>query len=306
MYDLNSNIDCLFYCIEKICYNLESDYKMVLLAGWKFGYEDGKSIGESLENGNKDNIWRVKELLHKYHKIKMEINQYINVNEVDDYIYCGIPIVLRCDTYWCDWLPYYKKQHGKHSILLMVKDKEDYYFYDQFSDGKRKINKEFITEHCFEMLHFIKELESPILDKCLYDEELKKSAQLYEANQGCEMHRRFIYELVHFFSIVKEIGEEDILQSLFIKNLSFLAEDRKSLIMGIQYIESIVGKSYILITEKLFELVNAYTELKIYVIKSYYLNKFERSNEFIHLCRRIQEVEQLIQNSLNTYNFVEF
>lgn len=298
MYELNNNRDCLFYCIEQICNNFEGNYEMVLLAGWKFGYEEGKTIGESLEYGNIDNIQRIGKLLYKYHKIKMKLRQYSNVDVIDDYMKMGIPVVLRCDTYWCEWLPYYNKQHGKHSLLVQKKDCVGYFFEDQFCDEARKIDKDFIEKHCFEIIAFIKDAEAPQVGISSYQEEIKRCADFYEVNKGGTQHKQFIYDLVHSFSIENEIEGKDILQSAFIKHLSFLAEDRKSMILGIQYIQLITKSTYEIIIQKLHELVNAYNELKIYIIKCCYINKFDRSAEFVGICEKIQELEQTVQSLL--------
>lgn len=138
-HQIDSIINEYFSCYQILFATYASykkrDYEMIFAESWDFEYENNDCpFGVSLSSGSQS---RSELILDKFHGIKIKKVQYTSKENLLDLIHEILPdspIMLYYDVFDCPWNIAYRRNHIKHSILLIgIDEKKDLYVLDPYS-----------------------------------------------------------------------------------------------------------------------------------------------------------------------------
>lgn len=288
--------NCIHYGIAQIAQALGCDYEMIFLELWLFKYfpNKKKKIGENLDINWIDNSKRRKYLLKKYHGLDYHImkpNLVIASEEVKFQ-----PILALFDAYDCDWLPFYQKQHIKHWIVIYSIISEKIYFYDQYSSFAQKkcIDIHFWVRYCQKIAKFSSGVSE--VGKKDYLEEIVMTGKTFSELQSIDNLHYFISDMWMRFELSLEIDKNDIVSSKLIMGLKYISDDRYNLIFTFNYLEKILGTSFLDIKDKLNQASKKYSELRYNIIKWSFIKGYVNPKSLSDILFSVEDIEKKIND----------
>ncbi len=285
--------NCIHYGISRIADNLCKDYQMVFLELWRFKYSSDptKKIGENLDINWLDCDQRRDYLLKKFHGFYTKTVKISSINV--KVIVQKQPIMAFVDAFDCDWLPFYRKHHIKHTIIVYSINKDDIYFYDQYVQmrDKRKMNDTYFSKICKEVVLFYCNNNDIQISEGDYFKEIVRSAEIYVQNNSEKNLALFVSDMMEKFHLVHEINKEDATSSALIKCLKYIGEDRYNMVNTFIYLERKFGWNFERIKKSLWEIFKKYDELRFYLLKNVYIKGSVEKHHLYHLLKSIQEKE---------------
>lgn len=238
--------NCIHYGISRIADNLCKDYQMVFLELWRFQYSSDptKKIGENIDINWLDCDQRRDYLLKKFHGFYTKTVKISSINV--KVIVQKQPIMAFVDAFDCDWLPFYRKHHIKHTIIVYSINKDDIYFYDQYVQmrDKRKMNDTYFSKICKEVVLFYCNNNDIQISEGDYIKEIVRSAEIYVQNNSEKNLALFVSDMMEKFHLVHEINKEDATSSALIKCLKYIGEDRYNMVNTFIYLERKFGWNF--------------------------------------------------------------
>lgn len=115
--------DCLDILIKNICEWKKTDYRMIFSEAWGFRYEDGNgsTIAERISEDRGDRDY----YLSAFHGVNMRRVPYKPelAPLISDEINRGNPVLLRVDSFFCEWdFTFYNRLHQPHYLCVVGYD----------------------------------------------------------------------------------------------------------------------------------------------------------------------------------------
>lgn len=282
-----------FFCCE---------YHMVMLELWGFKYniKINGNIGSRLGLCWAGEIDRRKELLQRYHGLQLSITELdgeVILESINKKLTTG-PLSVYLDSYECYWLPFYKKQHRLHTVILTDKGSDTYSFIDQYSDTSLNSELEFtfIETNCKQVVEFNYYPAGIVQDEYLL--EIINCINIFERRDTLKNFKAFSQDMKNELSISNEITDNDPIASKLVMYLKNLTDDRINLIEAVGYIESKTGISLGNSKELLYAIAQKYDMLRSYIIKCAFT---KRNPDKDRISSKIDEIYESEENILNCF-----
>lgn len=262
-----------YNCFQNIIYTMSSfyntNYQMMMLELWgfKYNYSACGAIGDKLSLCWLGNLTTRSELLEKYHGFGFDYKKSKEnlIGEISNSLKIS-PVGVYIDSFICDWVPFYRKQHRGHICLLLGEEENKYLFIDGFcmENEIKSIDKIFIEKNCKDYVTFYKN-DSTEVHCSYYFTEINKVIRTCLDNNMFEQYEKFIYDMINKLDLSVEICDNnDPIQSKLIMYLKNISDDRFNFIEALEYIERNTNliltepKEYLLNISKGFEMLRAY------------------------------------------------
>lgn len=292
-----------YNCFQNIIYSMSSfynvNYQMMMMELWGFKYDHAisGSIGDRLSLCWLGNLERRKELLEKYHGFGFcyERNEDNLVGQISNNLRVS-PVGVYIDSFICDWLPFYKKQHRDHICLLLSEEEDKYTFIDEFcKDGEiTSIDKTLIEKECKGYVTFYKKQHKEV-NNSYYVDDISKLVSMYKDNNMIEQYEKFIYEMVNMLDLSIEVpGNNDPVQSKLIMYLKNISDDRVNFIEALEFIESNTDLILVEPKEHLLTISKGFEKLRLYLIKCCFTKKKPDLSKISFELNKIIELEMSI------------
>lgn len=296
----NKTYNCMQNLIAAVAHNGNRDYRMMMLELWGFRYEkSNQNFGERLGLSWSGNLEYRRKLLLDFHGISMEWKYKISdIQDLGSYVENN-PVAFYTDSYDCEWLPFYHKQHRSHLCNIVSAEDNICYCQDEYTVDSNY--KEFAKDSILYSRALVFNYEN---QKNIFDSQivyaLQQKKEKYDKENCLIQIRKFAEDFIKEFDIATEVKEgEDIVASKLIMYLKNLGDDRSNLSQFFEYCNVYMPCDYMKINKLLFEVSKCYNMLRNYIIKIYFA-KMEIDNDII---KRI--IEQICRCEYEIYTFIK-
>jgi len=259
--------NCFQFLAATVARFFNCDYRLMMLELWGFLYDEksGGTISDKLKL-----CWNYKtkkrSQLLSFHGLSFEIIASEKINTLQ-YIYDYFeqsPVAVFIDSFDCPWLPFYRKLHRPHALLITNKEIETFSFLDQYSSKSsvQEVATGFVESNTANLIVFTRnenELAFTLRDEI--------AIRLDEWEQyGFSHYEKFVSEMKNTLDISTEIYDNPAASKL-IMHLKNLAEDRTNFIEALDLFEERLSIDLRPAKSSLCDIATNYEKLRAYIIK---------------------------------------
>lgn len=293
---IDNNDNKYLTCYEKplvtaLCY-LKKDYIMMFSSSWNFSYtSQNKEIKQNYE------MWNLLKSLEKNLNVSVKICDHLEPASIVKHINELTPVISYVDTYYCQWLPTYQKQHSHHYVLIVGYSKDSFLCFDKYSKEMLEISFTEYEKACGECVlienknnyDFFKEKEifkTFISDLLLYNNE--------EYNMFKNMHNFSSYILNDFnlYEAVKDY--KDVRSATIFIWLNSICTGRKKYSLFLKNIKEKIKEIEIdKCISGLDDIYNRWYEIIITMLTASYRNKNLDDKRKENIARKIEDIAKI-------------
>lgn len=295
----NDSYNCFQNQVAAVARYYRTDYRMMMLELWGFIYnQDKDTIGERMGLIWMGELEYRKRLLSNFHGINfVNYKSILDIKNRTDGVKKN-PIAFYVDSFDCEWLPFYRKQHRQH--MCNIVDIDEFYCYCQDDYWNKKEYKLFkvdeIDKMSRELLVFSFETVNGL---CKYkmNEAIAEAIRRYDEKQCLKKMRLFVEDFSKNFDFDKEIPEGDPVCSKAIMYLKGLGDDKKNLLEFFDFLNSTFHADVSEAKQILDEQTKKFYSIRNYLIKTYF-GKKEIHREIIK-----KELESILAHEYKLYEY---
>lgn len=286
--------------IAAVAHNGNRDYRMMMLELWGFRYEkSNQNFGERLGLSWSGNLDYRRKLLLDFHGISMEWKYKISdIQDLGSYVENN-PVAFYTDSYDCEWLPFYHKQHRSHLCNIVSVEDNICYCQDEYLLGSDfvEFNKQSIMEN--QVLVFEYKAQPSIYAKDIKEEVYNRIME-YERDDTINHIVQFAEDFVNEFNIMREVTEgEDIIASKLIMYLKNLGDDRSNLCQFFEFCNNYMSFDCSSIKNILLELSKQYYLIRNNIVKVYFSKNFYDKKHVANSMKIICKLEEQVYYTIN-------
>lgn len=267
----------------------QTDYRMMLLELWGFTYDYRQDkLGERMGLFWNGNLNYRKDLLSKFHGISFE--RFSDVSDIKNIenIVRNNPVAFYTDSFNCEWLPFYRKQHRQHLCNIVRIDENFFYCQDDYINTMPyiKVPRQEIEMIANDILLF----SNGEKKKCSKDKIRKALAyavDLYSETKSMQNMKMFVEDFPNDFDIDKEMPNEDPISSKVIMYLKCLGDDKQNMLDLFSFINHILQLDINTVQNILFTQSTKLYKIRNYLIKRCFGSKIIDRNL---LARELKEI----------------
>lgn len=274
----NDTYNCFQNQVAAVARYYQTDFRMMMLELWGFIYNQEKdTIGERMGLIWMGKLEYRKKLLSNFHGINFV--SYKSILDIEDrtFVVKKNPIAFYIDSFDCEWLPFYHKQHRQHMCNIVDIDESYCYCQDDYLDKKEYkifgINT--INKISKDILLFYREAEIK-QSKDEINGAVAEAIRRYDENNCLEKMQLFVEDFGKNFDFDKEIPKGDPVCSNSIMYLKGLGDDKKNLFEFFEFLNSTFGTHVGEVKQILDEQAKKFYSIRNYLIKSYFSNRINR------------------------------
>lgn len=294
--------NCLQDFVASAAGYYECRYAMMQLELWGFKYQnEGKNIGEKLGLVWNGKLEERKRILKKFHGLELNYVEGKNIRELQKIVE-HFPTAFYIDSYECEWLPFYQKQHRRHICNIVNLEGKMFVLQDETcqKDQVIRMPSAEILQKAGEFIIVKKNKDKEInVNSHMLKEEMDIACQRYKKNKMGEQLFCFALDLKSNFNLWEELPQGmDPVASKLLMYLKCLGDDRCNLIEVFEYYSMYGREDLMNINSCLLKLSQNYYMLRNYVLKYFFLDR-QPDKEVIS-----RKVDEIIGLEIELYQYV--
>lgn len=292
--------NCFQNLIAAIAKYYQTDFRMMMLELWGFVYNREFSFfGDRMGLIWNGNLNYRRKLLSIFHGI--DFDRCTSISEIDNIhnVVNVNPVAFYLDSFECDWLPFFHKQHRSHLCNIVKVDAKYYYCQDEYlSKGTYKR----FTIHGIERMSkgflIFRKKQGNLNVKKHIKGAINDAIDKYDKEQCLKNLDLFIHDFLEEFDLSQEVKGNNVVESKTIMYLKCLGEDKKNMFEFFEYLSDVLRLDITKARFYLYEQSKIMLNIRNYLIKEYFCKR-EISCKLLE-----RELERFLLHEKGLYDFI--